>query len=347
MRRRFLIGASGAAYDRRVSRPHIVVIFTGGTISMRSSGTGNVPVMRGEELLSTVPGLDEVAEVEPIDWGLVSASHMTFAQVLDIGRILAEQLARPEVAGAVVVQGTDAIEETAFAWDLLPLGPKPVVVVGAMRSASQEGYDGPENLRNAVIAAGSHALRGQGVVVALAGELHGADDVRKTHTHAYATFQSPNLGRLGVVADGLVSLGRRRVPVRLPRIPDAAALPVPLVPVVLDAPAAIPEVEPRAVVFAAAGGGNTPPGHLELGRALIARGIPVLVTTRCPSGRPLPGYAFPGGSSQWWEAGALFSGTLDGLKSRVVAALGLGAGLDVADLVTILEPFGGGAADRS
>ena len=146
-----------------------------------------------------MPGLDEIAEVEPIDWGLVSASHMTFAQLLDIGRILAEHLARPEVAGAVVVQGTDAIEETAFAWDLLPLGPKPVVVVGAMRSASQDGYDGPENLRNAVLAAGSDALHDQGVVVALAGEIHGADDVRKTHTHAYATFQSPNLGRLGAV----------------------------------------------------------------------------------------------------------------------------------------------------
>jgi L-asparaginase len=348
MPREILIGErQGRRRIGWMALPRIVVVFTGGTISMRATDAGNVPVLRGSELLATVPGLDRTADVEPIDWGLVSASHLAFAQVLEIGRILADQLARADVDGAVVVQGTDSIEETAFAWDLLPLGAKPVVVVGAMRSASQEGYDGPENLRNAIAAAASGELRDQGVVVAMAGEIHGADDVRKTHTHAYATFQSPNLGRLGVVGQGGVAIARRRTATRLPSMPDAAALPVALVPVVLDAPAALPVSDPRAVVFAAAGGGNTPPDYLELGRTLMAGGVPVLLTTRCPSGRPLPGYAFPGGSSQWWESGALFSGTLDGLKARVLAALGLGAGLGSAELARLLESFGGGAADRT
>jgi L-asparaginase len=322
----------------------VVVVFTGGTISMRASGAGNVPVLRGDELLASVPGLAAIADVEPIDWGLVSASHLTFAQVLEIGALLGEQLARGDVDGAVVVQGTDAIEETAFAWDLLPLGPKPVVVVGAMRSASQEGYDGPENLRNAVAVAADPALAGQGALVAMAGEIHGADDVRKTHTHAYATFQSPNAGRLGLVADGRASLMRRRTPGRLPRIPDAAALPVPLLEVALGAEPTLSVAAPAGLVGAAAGGGNTPPSYLELARALIAGGTPVVLTTRCPSGRPLPGYGFPGGSSQWWEAGALFSGTLDPLKARVLVALGIGAGLGPADLASLLEPHGGGAA---
>ena len=177
-----------------MSRPRIAVIFTGGTISMRSSGAGNVPTLRGDELLATVPGLADLADVEPIDWGLVPASHLTFAQVLEIGEILARELARPDIDGAVVVQGTDVIEETAFAWDLLPLPPKPVVVVGAMRSASEPGYDGPANLRHALVAAADPALASQGVVVAMAGEVHAADDVRKTNSHALDTFQSPNAG---------------------------------------------------------------------------------------------------------------------------------------------------------
>ena len=323
----------------------VAVVFTGGTISMRDAGGGNRPALRGDALLDSVSGLDRVAEVEAIDWGLVPASHLTLDQVLEIGRLLAQQLDRPEIDGAVVVQGTDVIEETAFAWDLLPMPAKPLVVVGAMRSASQDGYDGPENLRNAVAAATHQALGGQGVVVAMAGELHGADDVRKTHSHAYATFQSPNAGRLGIVADARVTLLRRRQPVRLPRIPERAALPVPILPVALDAPAALPASasDPRGLVVAAPGAGNTPPDYLALARDLLVRGVPVALTTRCPSGRPLPGYAFPGGSSEWWEAGALFSGTLDALKARLLFALGVGAGSTVDDLGAMLERFGGGS----
>jgi L-asparaginase len=319
----------------------VAVIFTGGTISMRDAGQGNRPTLRAEDLLALIPELERIADVEPIDFGLVPASHLSFEQVLDIGRVLERELSRPDVDGAVVVQGTDVIEETAFAWDLLPLPPKPVVVVGAMRSASQEGYDGPANLRDAFRAAAEPALATQGVVVAMAGEIHGADDVRKTHTHALDTFRSPNTGRLARVTDAGVELERTRTPARLPRTPEAAALPVPILQVVLDEAPSITG-DPAGLVVAAAGGGNTPPAHLELARSLMARSVPVVLTTRCPSGQPRPGYAFPGGSSEWWQAGAVFSGTLGALKARVLLALGVGAGLDVDALAAMCATWGGG-----
>ena len=326
----------------------VAVVFTGGTISMRHdpAASGNVPTLRAEELLASVPGLDAIADVEPIDWGLVPASHLSFDQVLEIGSILAAQLARPEIDGAVVVQGTDTIEETAFAWDLLPLPAKPVVVVGAMRSASQEAYDGPENLRNAVAAAADPTLADVGVVVAMAGELHGADDVRKTNTHAHATFQSPNAGRLGLVADGRATLLRRRTPLRLSRFPDHAALPVHLVTAVLDAdPSALDrllELVPAGLVVAATGGGNTAPWLLDVAVGLMSRDVPVMLTTRCPSGRVQAGYGFPGGSSRWWEAGAIFSGTLDPLKARMLMALGIGSGASLDELAAVCRSVGGG-----
>jgi L-asparaginase len=325
----------------------IAVLFTGGTIAMRRDpdAGGNLPTLRGEELLAAVPGLDAIAEIEPIDWGLIPASHLSFDQVLEIGHRLDEALCRTEIDGAVVVQGTDVIEETAFAWDLLPLPAKPVVVVGAMRSASDEGYDGPDNLRDAVTAAVDPALADQGVIVAMAGELNAADDVRKTHTHALDTFQSPNAGRLGTIAAGRVTLERRRSASRLPVAPAHAASPVPLVTVVLDDVGAVDAAigrAPAGLVVAATGGGNTPPAVLAGARALIERGIPVMVTTRCPSGQPRAGYAFPGGSSEWWEAGAIFSGTLGGPKTRVLLSLGLGAGLDQRGLARLCEAWGGG-----
>ena len=51
--------------------PRVAVLFTGGTISMRSDAgaSGNVPTLRAEELLASVPGLDAIAAIEPIDWG--------------------------------------------------------------------------------------------------------------------------------------------------------------------------------------------------------------------------------------------------------------------------------------
>lgn len=326
----------------------IAVVFTGGTIAMRADtgAGGNVPTLGGDALLASIGGLGAGIEVEPIDWGLVPASHLSMDQVLQVGRLLGVTLARDDVHGAVVVQGTDVIEETAYAWDLLPLPAKPVVVVGAMRSASEEGADGPTNLRDAIAAAAADALATQGVVVAMAGELHAADDVRKTHTHALETFRSPNLGRLGTVSDGRVTIERTRAVARLPRAPERAAGPVELLTYALDSGerflAALADPPPAALVVAAAGGGNTPPAYLELGRRLMALDVPVALTTRCPSGAPRPGYAFEGGSTQWWEAGALFTGTLGPFKSRMLLALGLGAGLSLADVATMCNPYGGG-----
>jgi L-asparaginase len=325
----------------------IAILFTGGTIAMRRDpdAGGNLPTLRGADLLASVPGLDQIADIEPIDWGLVPASHLSFDQVLDIGRRLDEALGRPEIDGAVVVQGTDVIEETAFAWDLLPLPAKPVIVVGAMRSASEDGSDGPDNLRNAVTAAADPALADQGVLVCLAGDLNAADDVRKTHTHALDTFGSPNAGRIAVFSDGGVTVERRRSVTRLPAIPDRAAAPVPLVTVVLDDAGAVESAigrDPAGLVVAATGGGNTPVSVLDAARSFVERGTPVMLTTRCPSGQPRPGYAFPGGSTEWWEAGSIFSGTLGGPKSRVLLALGLGAGLGTADLAAMCETWGGG-----
>lgn len=330
----------------------IAIIFTGGTISMRHDpgSTGNVPSLRGADLVAAVPGLDEIAEIEPIDWGLVPASHLSFDQVLEIGRILAEQLSRPDIDGAVVVQGTDVMEETSFAWDLVPLPARSVVVVGSMRSATQEGYDGPENLRNAVAAAADPEMAGQGVVVAMAGELHAADDVRKTHSHAFATFQSPNAGPVGSVSDGRVTLLRSREPVHLPRIPERAALPIHLVTAVLDGdPTAIDHLLdplPRGLVVAATGGGNTAPWMLDLARRAMDQDVPVVMTTRCPSGGAQPGYGFPGGSSEWWDSGAVFAGTLDALKARVFLALGIGTGLSIDALAGLLEAYGGGRSNN-
>jgi L-asparaginase len=149
-----------------------------------------------------------------------------------------------------------------------------------------------------------------------------------------------------VVADGRVTVLRHRSPVRLARIPEHAALPVPVMTALVDGDSAaldrLLDPMPAALVVAATGGGNTAPWLLDGAERIMSRDVPVALTTRCPSGRVRSGYGFPGGSSRWWEAGAIFSGTLDPLKTRVLLALGVGSGAAADELADLCRGFGGG-----
>jgi L-asparaginase len=315
----------------------IAAVFTGGTISMRRDRTsgGAVPVLDGAAILNRTRGLEKIADVEAIDWGLVPASHLTVAQMLDISGTVQAALDRPDVDGVVVVQGTDTIEEVAFAVDLVMRGPKPVVFVGAMRNADEDGYDGPANLRDAVRAAASKQLRGQGALVVMAGEILPADDVTKTNTEAYAAFQALNLGPLGRVHGDEVIVARQRARRRSFRTaPSEAAEPVFLLTAVAGMDGALvraaAEAGARGLVVAATGAGNTHPALLDACREAMSNGIPVVLTTRCASGRVQSAYAFPGGGVNWERAGAIFAGYLGGPKARVALSLALGAGFDDA-----------------
>src|SRR6266571_8667922 len=173
---------------------------------------GNVPTLDGAAILARTPGLDDLAEIVPIDLGRTPASHFTFPQLFEIAAEIRAAQAEPGIDGVVVVQGTDTIEETAFLWDLVLDRDEPVVVTGAMRISSDPGFDGPGNLLDAVACAASPALVGQGVVVVLAGSIDAADAVTKTHATALDTFKSLDDGRLGSVEAGVVVVARDRGP---------------------------------------------------------------------------------------------------------------------------------------
>ena len=311
----------------------VVVIFTGGTISMQVDVAqgGNVPTLDGAGILARTRGLDEIAAVRAIDYGLVPASHFRFPQLFEIAALIQNALAEPDVAGAVVVQGTDTIEETSFFYDLVVAGRKPVVVTGAMRAASEDGYDGPANLRDAVRVAALSEMRDAGCVVVMTGSIDAADDVTKTHATSPTSFRSLNFGPLGEVRGGRVVLGRRRAGRRGIPGASAAAEPVPLITAVVSMDASILDAVvaagARGVVVEATGSGNTSPELLAAARRAMAAGVPVVEATRSPAGSVGTAYAFPGGSAQWARAGVLQAGFLTGPKARVALAVGVGSGL--------------------
>ena len=224
-------------------RPRVAVVFTGGTISMLPDPvTGAaVPALDGAAILERVPGLETIAQLEPIDWGLVPASHLRFSQILDIAGVIADSAEREDIDGVVVVQGTDVLEETSYAWDLLHAIDTPVVVVGAMRNAGDPDYEGPANITDAVRVAADPRMRGQGVSVVMDGRILPADDVTKTNSQSIDTFQALNDGPLGYVRDGQVVLEReRRARRMLVEWPAAAAEPVALITAVVATDCGIP-----------------------------------------------------------------------------------------------------------
>lgn len=321
----------------------VAMVFTGGTISMRPDplAGGNTPVLDGAEILARAPEASQLADIEPIDWGLVPASHLRFSQLLEIARLLDSVLARPDTVGAVVVQGTDTIEETAFAYDLLVRSEKPLIVTGAMRDSAAEDYDGPRNLADAVRCAISPAMSGLGAQVVLNGLIVSAADVVKTHTTALGTFQPREGPPTGRVAgeDVVVESGGRVARRTLPRIPESAVEDVFLVSAVTGMDGALVRalspLVPSGLVVAATGSGNTHADLLAACIELMALGTIICLTTRCPRGTVTPVYAFPGGGATWQRAGVLLSG-LDGPKTRVALALGLAAGLDSDELAALV-----------
>ena len=319
----------------------VAAIFTGGTISMRVDAAlgGNVPTLDGAAIIAATPGLEAIAEVEVVDLGRTPASHFTFGQLFAIGDAIRAAHADSAIDGIVVIQGTDVLEETAFFWDLILDDPKPVVVTGAMRSASDAGYDGPANLRDAVRVAATPAFRGQGVVTCLAGSIHAADDVTKTHASALDTFQSLNDGPLATIADGEITVLRRRTGRRRVAATTAAErvrLVIAHVAMGGDVIDALGPIGVDGLVVEATGAGNTAPGILEAAQRLMRGGVPVVLATRCPAGEAGTGYAFPGGGATWVRAGAMLPGHLTGPKARIALALGIGAGLDRAALASLL-----------
>jgi L-asparaginase len=319
----------------------VAIVFTGGTISMAFDPVagGNVPALDGAAILARVPGLDAIASIITIDRGRTPASHFTFDDLLAIGRVVDETLADPAIDGLVVVQGTDTIEETAFAWDLLHRRAQPVVVTGAMRAADAPDADGPDNLRAAVTIAASPDARGLGVVVALGETVEPADTVQKTHTTALDTFASPGLSPLGRVEDTTLRLQRPRGPRRL-LATDRAASRVQLVTAGIGTDGALLRAALAAgadgFVVAATGAGNTHPDLLAAATEAMAAGRPVVLASRCAAGAVGTEYAFPGGSATWVRAGAIPAGHLCAVKARIALAFGLGAGLDGDGLATLL-----------
>jgi L-asparaginase len=323
--------------------PRIRVLSLGGTIAMTPSAEGGVtPQLTADDLVAAVPGLDEVAQVEPEAFRQLPGAHLGLPDLLALAAHV-DELATAGVDGVVVTQGTDTIEETAFALDLLVSAAIPVVVTGAMRGPTLPGADGAANLLAAVRIAASPSAHGLGTLVTLDDTVHAARFVRKTHTSRPSAFTSAPAGPIGWVSEDRVRLPlapRRRV--QVPRFEGATLPRVGLLTVALDDPhRAAAHARDDGLVVEAMGAGHLPEATADAVVELAQR-VPVLLASRAGAGEVFRAtYGFPGAEIGLLARGVRPAGFLDGLKARLLLTFALAAGWDATRVDEAIETLAG------
>jgi L-asparaginase len=308
-----------AAHDAR-----IVILATGGTIAGTAASAADAIGYRAAQL-----GVDRlVAAVPPLAGRPIEAEQVAQLDSKDMDeatwRRLAErieaQLARAEVAGVVVTHGTDTLEETAYFLQRVLAPAKPVVMTAAMRPATALLADGPQNLLDAVMLAVEPGAAG--VVAVVAGRVHSAFDLRKSHTQRLDAFDSGDAGPLGVVEAGRLRRFRdwpRGTPLGLAVLPAGEWPRVEIVASHAGARGALVDALVAQGVdgLVAAGTGNGTLHHaLEaaLQRA-AAQGVAVRRATRVAAGAVLATGSDPDG----WPV----SGALSAVQARIELMLEL------------------------
>ena len=326
-------------------RPRIVLLATGGTIACRSGPDGRlVPSLTPEELVASVPGLEDVAAISVESQHLVSGFDMGPERMIQVALRARALLLGGEADGVVVTHGTDTIEETMYMCELIagePTGRGPIVFACAMRAASELSPDGPRNLFNAVRIAASAAASGRGVLLSVNDRIHCAAWVSKLNTVHVETFASVKGGPVGSMqADGPAFL------LDSPRSPRGTGIrgEVPLVKAYTGMQADVLDWHLErgidGLVVEGTGAGNVPssvaPG---IGRLLDAD-VPVIVTSRCPYGLPESPYGGPGGGASLDDLDVLRAGHLNGPKARLALMVGLHETTTVAELRAWLRDIG-------
>lgn len=319
---------------------HLLVIHTGGTISMSQDQSNKVVTNDINPISMHQDVINQYAQIDELNPFNVPSPHMTIQHVKQLKDIILEAVSNKYYDGFVITHGTDTLEETAFLLDLILGIEQPVVITGAMRSSNEIGSDGLYNYISAIRVASDEKARHKGVMVVFNDEIHTARNVTKTHTSNTNTFQSPNHGPLGVLTKDRVQF--HHMPYRQQALENVNdKLNVPLVKAYRGMPGDIFSFYSRegidGMVIEALGQGNIPPSALDGIQQLVSLNIPIVLVSRSFNGIVSPTYAYDGGGYQLAQQGFIFSNGLNGPKARLKLLVALSNNLDKAEIKSYFE----------
>lgn len=320
----------------------IVLLSTGGTIASarEASGRSVSGALTGEALvdgLSLGPAIDlEVRSVFQKPSNAIGS--LEWAELRGHCEALA---AAGGVDGIVITHGTDTLEDSAYYLDcVLESDAVPIVMTGSQRVPHAVGSDARTNLRDAILVAADEQSRGMGVLVVFNESIYSAGFVRKVSSFQLNGFDSPGLGCLGFVDQGMVTFLQR--PMLHPLIGHSAPLPpVDIVPACGGADPrllrAVIDSGPAGLVIDGLGRGHVPPAWIPPLRDATSRGMTVLVCSSTLHGATHQSYEFPGSLHDLEASGAIGVSHMTARKARVRLAILLAAG--VRDAAAIRRAF--------
>jgi L-asparaginase len=311
--------------------PKVVVLSTGGTIASKQDPVkgGYVPALSGEDLVAAVPAIKKIAQIQVEQISNIPSPEMTPEIWLHLAGRVNELLAEPEIVGIVVTHGTDTLEETAYFLDLTTVSVKPVILVGAQRPASDSDSDGPRNLLDAIRVAITPEAASKGVMVVMNGQISAARDVTKTNTNRVETFRGLEFGQLGVADTEKVRF--YRAPLRRQTFAVDSRTQLGRVDIVMSYAGAdgvvirwlLRDDTVQGFVVAGTGLGDVSESMFDAIQQARERGIPVVISTRVPTGRVFPLGAANGSALSLKKIGCVLADDLSPQKARILLMLAL------------------------
>ena len=315
----------------------ILVLHTGGTISMQADDSGAV-VTSQDNPMNHVSNPLEGVEVHTLDFFNLPSPHIKPKHMLALYQKIKEEADHYD--GFVITHGTDTLEETAYFLDTMEVPHKPIVLTGAMRSSNELGSDGVYNYLSALRVASDDKAADKGVLVVMNDEIHAAKYVTKTHTTNVSTFQTPTHGPLGLIMKYEIlyfKTAEPRVRFDLDKIQGL----VPIIPVYAGMTEELLNLLPvdqlDGLIIQAFGAGNVPKETSQKLNALIQEGLPIALVSRCFNGIAEPVYAYEGGGVCLQNAGVFFVKELNAQKARLKLLIAINAGLRGEELRAYME----------
>lgn len=314
---------------------HISLLATGGTISTKRGQAGAVPGLDAGTIAHSAQVDGQDIQIRTRDVLQVSSRNITPMNMWYLAHAVHEEI-KAGAVGIIITHGTDTLEETAYALSLLVQPSVPLALTGAMRVPGSAGEDGPANVAAAFAVATNPVFSAYGPLVVHQDEIHLARWVTKVHSARVAAFASPSSGPVGVVVEG------RAIPIAGPLIPEylsrtrAPNKRVELVFALTGSDGLIVDAirdQVDGIVLAALGGGHVAPALAHSLVAAAARGVAVILASRCPSPQVLRStYGGVGSEAHLLGSGLVSAGNLAPIKARLRLIFGLSAGFSPDEL---------------